>query len=393
MKIFTIFFALLLGSLTGFTQSVVISEIYGAGGNAGATLKSDFIELYNPTEAAVSLEGWSVQYASATGMSWAKTDLSGSIAAKGYYLIKEADGTGGTVNLPTPDKIGTLTMSGTNGKVALVNNTTLLTGTTPTGATVVDLVGYGITTGAETASTGTPLTATTSVERKANATSTAETMATGGADDLKGNGYDTNNNLLDFITKPGPVPQNSGSVTPITLKSFYAIANGNNVELKWVTSAEINNRYFEIQHSIDALNFTTITKIDGAINSANENSYQFTHYQPTQGVNYYRLTQTDFNGDSKAFEVKAVKILSATQKTLNIYPNPISINTQFTLNSNAKDLELKVLNANGIVVIKSKGSVTQINQYFNQNVANLASGIYFVLIDNATESYKLTIVK
>ena len=47
--------------------SVVISEVYGGGGNAGATYTNDFIELYNRTANAISLAGWSVQYASATG--------------------------------------------------------------------------------------------------------------------------------------------------------------------------------------------------------------------------------------------------------------------------------------------------------------------------------------
>src|SRR5260221_4913121 len=101
---------LLLTVLLGFSfstkclsQNVVISEIYGGGGNSGATYKNDFIELYNPTSSPVSLSGWSVQYASAAGTSWSVTNLSGNIAAKSYYLIQEAAVTGGTVSLPMPD--------------------------------------------------------------------------------------------------------------------------------------------------------------------------------------------------------------------------------------------------------------------------------------------------
>ena len=76
---------------------VVISQVYGGGGNTGATLKSDFIELHNNGTAAVDLSGWTVQYASATGATWQTTALGGSIAAGGYYLIKQADGSGGSV--------------------------------------------------------------------------------------------------------------------------------------------------------------------------------------------------------------------------------------------------------------------------------------------------------
>jgi predicted extracellular nuclease len=54
---------------------IVISQVYGGGGNSGATYKNDFIELFNPSTSTVSLAGWSVQYASATGTSWSVTTL------------------------------------------------------------------------------------------------------------------------------------------------------------------------------------------------------------------------------------------------------------------------------------------------------------------------------
>jgi DNA/RNA endonuclease G (NUC1) len=125
---------------------VVISQVYGGGGNTGdpaATLKNDFIELYNPTANTVSLNGWSVQYASASGSTWTVTDLSGSIAPGQYYLIKESQGTGGSVDLPTPNATGTIFMGAGAGKVALVNNTDSLGGTCPVGSDIVDFVGYG----------------------------------------------------------------------------------------------------------------------------------------------------------------------------------------------------------------------------------------------------------
>jgi uncharacterized protein len=52
------------------SSAVVISQIYGGGGNAGATLRSDFIELFNRSGAPVSVDGWTIQYASSTGSSW-----------------------------------------------------------------------------------------------------------------------------------------------------------------------------------------------------------------------------------------------------------------------------------------------------------------------------------
>ncbi len=206
---------LLACSVTVHAQAnhVVISEVYGGGGNGGSTYKNDFIELYNPTDIAVDLTGWSVQYASVTGSTWNNiTILSGTIPAKGYYLVQEAAGTGGTTNLPTPDVTGTIAMAGGSGKVILCNVITVQSGINPTGANIIDKVGYGTgNNGYETAPTGTALSGGTSAERKANSMSTPASMTGLGADATAGNGYDTDNNLADFIIR-APEPQNS-SVT------------------------------------------------------------------------------------------------------------------------------------------------------------------------------------
>ena len=75
--------------------NIDISQVYGGGGNAGATFTNDFIELYNYGTTDVSVSGWSVQYASATGTAWQVTTLTGTIQAGHYYLIQEAAGAGG----------------------------------------------------------------------------------------------------------------------------------------------------------------------------------------------------------------------------------------------------------------------------------------------------------
>lgn len=158
---------------------LVISEVYGGGGNSGAQYTHDFIELYNPTSAAVSLTGHTVEYYSSGGNSGGSTVLTGSIPAKGHYLVQQAKGAGGTTALPTPDATGTLTMSGTSGSVAIKS-----------GTTTVDLVGYG--TAALREGTAAPgLSNTTAATRNAART-------------------DTDNNAADF-TAAAPAPQNSGA--------------------------------------------------------------------------------------------------------------------------------------------------------------------------------------
>jgi hypothetical protein len=131
---------------TDATSSVVISQAYGGGGNAGATFLNDFVELHNRSSIPVDISGWSVQYTSATGTTWQVTNIpAATILQPGeYYLVQQAAGAGPSPALPTPDVVGSIAMSGTAGKVALVSNTTALTGACPT-LNVVDLVGYGTT--------------------------------------------------------------------------------------------------------------------------------------------------------------------------------------------------------------------------------------------------------
>jgi predicted extracellular nuclease len=139
--------AALLAGLSGpvfaAPGGVVISQVYGGGGNSGATYKNDFIELLNTGDTAVTLNNWSVQYASSAGTTWQVTKLPASVtlAAGQYYLVHESTGSGGTDAL-TPDATGTIAMSATAGKVALVSSTAALAGAKPAD-NVVDFVGFG----------------------------------------------------------------------------------------------------------------------------------------------------------------------------------------------------------------------------------------------------------
>ena len=132
---------------TATASSIVISQVYGGGGNSGATLKNDFVELFNPTGASVDISNWSVQYSSSTGTNWQVTNLCANapctIGPGHYFLIQEAQGSGGSANLPSPDAVGTISMSATAGKVAIVNSTTALSGSCPLGGSVIDFAGYG----------------------------------------------------------------------------------------------------------------------------------------------------------------------------------------------------------------------------------------------------------
>jgi hypothetical protein len=179
------------------SSNIVISQVYGGGGNSGAPYTNDYVELFNLGNLSVPLTGWSVQYAGATGTTWNVTNLSGSLAPGQYYLVQLAGGANGNP-LPTPDATGTTNMSATDGKVALVNTTTALTVGCPISSSVVDFVGYGAANCSETANAPAP-SATTAVMRGSSECT------------------DTDSNSTDFMTGT-PNPRNTSSFLNICLK-------------------------------------------------------------------------------------------------------------------------------------------------------------------------------
>jgi DNA/RNA endonuclease G (NUC1) len=147
-----------------YAGQVVISQVYGGGGNGGATFTHDFIELFNRSTSPVSISGWSVQYASATGSFNQAITLNGTIQPGQYYLVQGA--TGGAVGsaLPAFDASGNINMSGSAGKILLVQQTAPLGVVCPNGVVVVDQASYGSATNCGTTTSN--LSNTTASQRK-----------------------------------------------------------------------------------------------------------------------------------------------------------------------------------------------------------------------------------
>lgn len=195
-----IFILQLLISIACYTngQSIVISQVYGAGGNSGSVYNADYVELFNQTGSPINLTGYSIQYAATTGTNWFKADLTGTIIAGGYFLIRMTLPGANGASLPTPDFITAtdILMSATAGKITLVNGTAPLSGVCPNTG-IIDFVGYGLTTNCYE---GTGPTSNIS-------SSLAIFRASNGC-------IDNNDNSNDFATA-SPSPRNSAS--PINL--------------------------------------------------------------------------------------------------------------------------------------------------------------------------------
>lgn len=205
------------------SPDVLLSEAYGGGGNSGAPYTHDFVELYNRGTSSVSVSGWSVQYASASGTTWSVISLSGSIAPGSKYLIQLAAGSAGSGGngdpLPAPDATGSTNMSASSGKVALVTSTTALScgNNCSTASGVRDFLGYGSANDFETSPAPT-LSNTTSATRADPST-------------------DSDNNADDFA-KVAPTPQNfssGGGTAPACSTSGT-----------W-TQGELNTYWFDVE--------------------------------------------------------------------------------------------------------------------------------------------------
>jgi hypothetical protein len=179
------------------TSGVVVSQVYAAGGNSGASFTNDFVELFNAGSSPASLDGWTVQYASAAGSSWQPTPLAGSIAPGHYYLVQLSSAASVGAPLPAPDAVGTSNLAVSGGKVALVTDSTALgcgasAGSCSTVGSIADLAGYGSAADYEG-----------SAAAPALSSSTAAVRANGGC-------TDTDSNADDF-TADAPTSRNSSS--------------------------------------------------------------------------------------------------------------------------------------------------------------------------------------
>ena len=221
------------------SSGIVISQIYGNGGTSGAMFRNDFIELFNRGNTPVDVAGWSVQYAVANGAqssTWTVTPICGGsciIQPHTYFLVQEASSGANGSLLPTPDATGTIDISPNNAKVALVNTTTSLTGSTgcPFSPSVVDFVGYGSAANCSegNAPAANPGNNDQSICRNANGLT------------------ETDNNANDF-TLCTPNPRNS-AVPPALARVnlFTATADDNGrVLLEWQTGYEVDNLGFNI---------------------------------------------------------------------------------------------------------------------------------------------------
>jgi hypothetical protein len=185
--------------------------------------------------------------------------------------------------------------------------------------------------------------------------------------------YLCGNNYGMIISYVGFTPS-----TPVTLVDFKAVKNGTEVDINWQTATEINNDYFTIEKSKNAVDFTAVGIVDGAGNSQSILNYQTTDPSPYNGVSYYRLKQTDLDGTASYSKIVAVN-LNADEK-ISIHPNPGT--GIFRIQGLGKESEITVHNPLGqtILIKRTFSDSSEID------LSSQSSGVYYIKVNNGDTS-------
>ncbi len=328
MKKSFLLYLFLFSTVTIFSQAsmsgVVINEI------SPRSSPGEMVELYNPTGAAVDIGGW--EFYDNIGL---KTTIPGGtmIPAGGFlkFAVSGLNDTGDQVLLYNPTTTEYIGATYDNGSAAVINS-----GVLP----------------------GTPTSLGT------------ESFGTGGSS--AGESYQREpDGSTTFVVKDHTLCLSN---LPVELLFFSTKIVREQVVLTWATASEIDNDYFQIEHSSNGIDFFSIDKVIGAGTTFEEQSYQFNHSEPTDGVNFYRLKQVDFDGDYEYSRIISVNLRKSS--SWNLFPT--QSNDMITLDwSDAYKAEsISIFNLNGKMVYSDKIDSEQQSEYIS--IANFPSGGYFL---------------
>ncbi len=181
---------------------------------------------------------------------------------------------------------------------------------------------------------------------------------------------------------------------PVSLKHFSGQKVDNHVQLTWHTESEINNDYFILEHSNDAIHFQQLAKIKSRGDNSQGSTYQYLDQNPFPGKNYYRLRQIDFDGQQNTF-AQLVVIEFPSQRSFSIFPNPVMdqyLRFSFS-DARSGQLNYEILNTLGSIVSTGKMQAEETGNYFELPIDQLHVGVYFLRVQKAEESQILRFVK
>lgn len=169
-------------------------------------------------------------------------------------------------------------------------------------------------------------------------------------------------------------------ILPVSFTSFNVKAEGCKALLEWQTGSEQNNSHFVVERSTNGTDFTAIGRVGAAGNSNSLNNYRFTDGVPAGGLNYYRITQVDFDGKRSSSGIKAIRIqCDGNAVTIKAYPNPAT--SQINIQSGKAVAQVNVVASNGTTVMKYIPAHNQ-GGTFLLNIQQVQKGIYLLQMVN-----------
>lgn len=173
----------------------------------------------------------------------------------------------------------------------------------------------------------------------------------------------------------------SGTILPVELLNFTAVPVENEVHLSWSTATEINNDYFVLEHSRDAITWDFLDQVQGQGNSTSLTNYNSIDDRPFLGENYYRLKQVDFDGSIEYSDVRIVEFNGTSDGDIILYPNPS--NKVITIESSTDELDLlSVSDAFGKNITSELSIIERGEHHIVLNIQELEAGFYFVKTPN-----------
>lgn len=211
-----------------------------------------------------------------------------------------------------------------------------------------------------------------------------------GTDDINGNSYDDSRGRA--YNQSNYIFVNCLTVLPVELLSFSAVAEDNAVSLEWRTATETNNDHFTLQRSADGIDFTAIATVTGAGTTLQPQNYAYTDEAPISGTSYYRLEQTDFNGNSR---YSAIRSVSSGASGLNrIYPNPAGDLLHVEISAAGESTATaEIRNVTGICMLSFPLQLKKGTNDCTLQLGSLPKGIYLISIKAGSQTSQAKLIK
>jgi hypothetical protein len=183
---------------------------------------------------------------------------------------------------------------------------------------------------------------------------------------------------------------------PIELVNFEGWYNGSVNELHWTTLSEINSDKFEVQKSIDGLNFYTIGNVHAQGFSYDATNYIFYDDNPVPGINYYRLKMIDIDKSYEFSNTIAINIPGTSATVIQLYPNPANDVLNVSMHtSSASNILIAISDVFGKTLMINSFTNVSIADNLQLNISQLPAAAYFITITNTYtgEATKLKFIK